>query len=82
MKAQPSKQVVKNTPAIPQGGLTKQQSSAGMSAPTKQPMFDDLPVRITARAYELYVERGCREGCAEQDWLDAEGASLNKTFPV
>jgi hypothetical protein len=37
-----------------------------------QPSFDDLCARITARAYELYVERGYREGRALEDWLDAE----------
>jgi hypothetical protein len=28
------------------------------------------------------MERGRREGCAEQDWLDAEREILNRTFPV
>ena len=28
--------------------------------------------RIAVKAYELYEERGRREGCALQDWLDAE----------
>jgi Protein of unknown function (DUF2934) len=32
----------------------------------------DLHDRIGQRAYELYVERGCREGCSLEDWLDAE----------
>lgn len=27
---------------------------------------------IAARAYELYVERGSRDGCAQHDWLTAE----------
>ena len=31
-----------------------------------------LDERIRERAYDLYLLRGCREGCAEQDWLDAE----------
>lgn len=47
-----------------------------------QPPFDDLHARITVRAYYLYVERGRREGCAEQDWLDAEREVLNHTFSV
>jgi len=38
--------------------------------------------RIAVRAYELYVERGRREGYAEQDWLDAEREILDRTFPV
>jgi hypothetical protein len=28
--------------------------------------------QIRERAYELYLQRGSREGQAEQDWLDAE----------
>ena len=28
--------------------------------------------RISHRAYELWRERGCRDGYALQDWLDAE----------
>lgn len=44
--------------------------------------FDDLHARITARAYELYVQRGCREGCAVEDWLDAEGEIVSREFPI
>ena len=82
MKVQPSKQGTKNTPTIPQGSRTQEQSSTSTAVPKKQRMFDDLHARITVRAYELYVERGRREGCAEQDWLDAEREILNRTFPV
>jgi hypothetical protein len=32
----------------------------------------ELIEQIRARAYELYLERGCQHGRAEQDWLDAE----------
>jgi hypothetical protein len=27
---------------------------------------------IELRAYEIYLERGCKEGNALDDWLDAE----------
>ncbi len=33
---------------------------------------DDRHARITDRAYELYAERGCRQGYALDDWLEAE----------
>ncbi len=33
---------------------------------------DDAQARITDRAYELYAERGYRQGCALDDWLEAE----------
>jgi hypothetical protein len=34
----------------------------------------DFPTReeIELRAYDLYVERGCQDGHAEDDWLEAE----------
>lgn len=47
-----------------------------------RPSFDDLHARITTRAYELYVQRGCREGCAEEDWLEAEREIVSLEFPV
>ena len=28
--------------------------------------------RIARRAYELYVQRGCQDGLALEDWLQAE----------
>ena len=47
---------------------------APVCEPGEQPAHgqDELTARIEGRAYELYVERGCREGCALEDWLDAE----------
>ncbi len=48
--------------------------------PVEQPAHgqDELIARIEGRAYELYVERGCREGCALEDWLDAEREILGR----
>lgn len=40
--------------------------------PQGSALSDDLQERIAKRAYELYLERGCREGCALEDWVDAE----------
>lgn len=37
-----------------------------------QAMSDALRERIAKRAYELYLERGCRPGCELEDWIDAE----------
>lgn len=82
MKAQPSKRRTKNTPIISKATRTEQYSSPETVVPRERQIFDDLHARITVRAYYLYVERGCREGCAEQDWLDAEGEILNRTFAV
>lgn len=35
-------------------------------------LSDDVYERITTRAYELYLARGCRQGCDVEDWVDAE----------
>ena len=44
--------------------------------PTKAPLLSkralDLTPQIARRAYELYEQRGRREGLAGQDWLEAE----------
>lgn len=82
MKPQIAKPRSKPAPALPQEGRAQEKPSTGTSTPKPQPMFDDLHARIAARAYELYVKRGCREGYAEQDWLDAEREILDRTFPV
>jgi len=82
MKAHVSKQHTKPRPAIAQGSPAEEKPSTGIPAPQKQEPFDDLHARIMVRAYELYVERGCREGYAEQDWLDAEREIVGRTFPV
>ena len=63
-------------------------NQAGATTPTSkpvphaQPSFDDLHAHITTRAYELYIQRGCREGCAMDDWLDAEREIVSREFPV
>lgn len=43
---------------------------------------DELHVRIARRAYELYATRGCRQGSALDDWLEAEREILSQTPPV
>ena len=59
-------------------------TAASSSPPARhaQPSFDDLHARIATRAYGLYVQRGSREGGAEEDWLDAEREIVNHEFPV
>lgn len=34
--------------------------------------FRDYEAEIAQRAHELWIERGCRQGSHQQDWLDAE----------
>jgi len=38
----------------------------------RQPLEAILEHKIRIRAYELYEQHGCREGCALRDWLEAE----------
>jgi hypothetical protein len=33
---------------------------------------------ISKRAYEIYVEKGCRQGQSEQNWLQAEQELKNQ----
>jgi hypothetical protein len=69
----------------PRTVMIKQTSPATrISKPAQhtQASFDDLHVHIAMRAYELYIQRGCREGCAEEDWLDAEREIVSRVFPV
>ncbi len=40
--------------------------------PQEGVLSDELQERIGKRAYELYLERGCREGCDVEDWVDAK----------
>ena len=42
----------------------------------EQIMSDDLREQIAKRAYELYLDRGCRPGCDLEDWFDAEREML------
>lgn len=34
---------------------------------------------IACRAYELYLARGCEDGCDVEDWLTAEAQLLQET---
>ena len=40
--------------------------------------WDDLHILIAKRAYQLYCERGYRDGAALDDWLDAEREILSQ----
>ncbi len=42
------------------------------AALSERMLSGDLRERIANRAYELYLERGCRPGCDLEDWVDAE----------
>jgi hypothetical protein len=52
-------------------GVTTQKDN-----PQESALSDELQERIAKRAYELYLERGCRQGCDVEDWVDAERETL------
>jgi hypothetical protein len=79
MKSQTAKQAEDKRPhttKVSHGAATTTSKSARGS----QSSFDDLHAHIAVRAYELYVERGYREGGALEDWLDAEREILSKVL--
>ncbi len=78
-KAQETGERKPRTIMIKQAGATTPISKPARHA---QLSFDDLHAHIAIRAYELYVQRGCREGCAMDDWLDAEREIVSREFPV
>ncbi len=47
-------------------------NSEGSHAPERKADIEDLQAQVAMRAYEFYVQRGCREGYSVEDWLDAE----------
>ncbi len=50
---------------------SKAKSVSVPATETKQSAAD-LQDAIRARAYELWIERGCQDGFAQDDWLRAE----------
>lgn len=59
-------------------------SAIPASSPIQQQMQDTggLQNTIATRAYALYEERGYRQGCELQDWLDAEREVLSRQPPT
>ncbi|NWF73942.1 MAG: DUF2934 domain-containing protein [Nitrospirae bacterium] len=81
MKAQPAQErSVKTRPVV----AVRAKSSAALTAPSNPSVSvcDDLQVLIAKRAHELYVDRGCRDGRALDDWLEAEREVLSQVPPV
>jgi hypothetical protein len=64
--------------------IKQSDATASISKPAwhAQPSFDDLHEHTAKRAYQLYVQRGFREGYALDDWLDAEREIAGRESPV
>ncbi len=73
MKSQIAKESGMRNPAQDVVNQFSTAASSSTSACQARSSFDDLHARIATRAYELYVQRNCREGCAVEDWLDPNG---------
>ena len=81
MKSQKAQEAEERKPhavILNQPGATMPISTPARHVP---PSFDDLHAHIATRAYELYVQRGCRAGCAVEDWLEAEREIVSREFP-
>jgi len=63
------------------GGATQMMSTITTSDLARQkPLESILEKEIKVRAYELYEQRGARDGRALEDWLKAEREVMSKTF--
>ena len=82
MKSSPAKQTGAKKPSGIMAGQDQAASAVSKSALQRKASFDDLHARTSARAYELYAERGYRDGCAQEDWLEAEREILKREFPA
>jgi hypothetical protein len=82
MKLQKAQETGKRNPGMVTIKQTGATTPIGKPVRQAQPSFDDLHAHIATRAYELYVQRGCREGCDVDDWLDAEREIVSREFPA
>lgn len=69
------KTTTKSTRLAPRSGMSR-------LSPVEQRRSIELPDgmwdRIAQKAYELWEERGRREGCHLEDWFDAESAVMEE----
>ncbi|MDE3242997.1 MAG: DUF2934 domain-containing protein [Nitrospirota bacterium] len=81
MKTQPAQEREEKTRRVG-AGKTKKPDTAAVSSKPLVSECDDLQALIAKRAHELHVERGCRDGFALDDWLEAEREVLSQVPPV
>ena len=71
----PSPTVRTERTVFKRSGTKAMDKAALQTAPTSMPSSNGsgtLHARIQTRAYALYEQRGCQEGQALDDWLQAE----------
>ena len=69
----------------PSGPVNTQRESGSLSKGPSNPSMspgEDLHSLIARQAYTHYSERGCRDGSALDDWLDAEREIIGQTPSV
>ena len=82
MKSKALRDTDKRTPHPSALGQPDPERSGHTPAPRTTPLFDNLHARIATRAYELYVQRGCHNNSAMEDWLQAEREILSHDDPT
>ncbi|MBM4124647.1 MAG: DUF2934 domain-containing protein [Nitrospira sp.] len=65
------------TPSRSQPKIAKAATPAKSSSPGE--LSDDMWEQIAKKAYELWEQRGRREGQDMQNWLDAEAIVMDET---
>jgi len=78
MKSQTSSQRAEKQPHVPPASQPPTAASLVKPAGQLRSSNDDLHERIALRAYDLYAQRGWREGGDVEDWLDAEREILSR----
>lgn len=81
MKSKVMRDTDKRTPRPIALGQPDPVKSGHTPVPRAEPSFDNLHARIATRAYELYVQRGCHNNSAMEDWLQAEREILSHDEP-
>jgi hypothetical protein len=80
METRPAQDRQEKTPRVVTGRAKR--PGAGASSKPSVSACDDLQVLIAKRAHELYMDRGCRDGRALDDWLEAEREVLSQIPPA
>jgi len=78
MEAQPARERPMKTRRVVVSAKTKSPDTVAVPGKPSVSVCDDIQVLIAKRAHELYVERGCRDGHAFDDWLEAEREVLSQ----
>ena len=63
---------------VKKGSTSALSKAAAITATKPGSLPDGLRERIARKAYELWELRGCRDGYALRDWLDAESLVMDE----